>query len=226
MLESMLEGYAEFYSAELAGKDKAGHEGGMHSNVKSTALSFRSAIWRTASTALQSMKRMRPLYEKCSRSIATARDISRSRSFWQKRASGRRMGSPLRPNVVYTMLRNRKYIGEYKFGDTIIENGVPRIVSDDMFSAVQNKIAQNKKAPARKKAIDEYLLTTKLFCGECGAMMVGESGSQYDGTHLSVLSLCSYQKGQDMRQKAGAQGLDRKSCHPRGASYSERSGNR
>lgn len=92
-----------------------------------------------------------------------------------------RNGKPITPNVVYTMLRNRKYIGEYKFGDTVIENGVPRIISDDLFSAVQEKIARNKKAPSRKKAIDEYLLTTKLFCGKCGAMMVGESGHSMTG---------------------------------------------
>ena len=30
---------------------------------------------------------------------------------------------------------------------------------------------------ARKKAEDEYLLTLKLFCGKCGAHMVGESGT-------------------------------------------------
>nr|WP_275967593.1 zinc ribbon domain-containing protein [Pseudoflavonifractor phocaeensis] len=36
---------------------------------------------------------------------------------------------------------------------------------------------KNKKAPARHKAEDDYLLTTKLFCGICKAMMVGESGT-------------------------------------------------
>ena len=36
--------------------------------------------------------------------------------------------------------------------------------------------------PARKKAVVEYLLTTKLFCGDCGAFMVGESGTSHTGT--------------------------------------------
>lgn len=38
-------------------------------------------------------------------------------------------------------------------------------------------MAQNKKAPARHKAEDDYLLTTKLFCGHCGAYLCGESGT-------------------------------------------------
>ena len=38
-------------------------------------------------------------------------------------------------------------------------------------------MAKNKKAPARHKAEDDYLLTTKLFCGYCGAYLCGESGT-------------------------------------------------
>lgn len=44
-----------------------------------------------------------------------------------------------------------------------------------LFLQVQDKIAVNKKAPARRKAEDDYLLTTKLFCGYCGKFMIGES---------------------------------------------------
>src|SRR5699024_5108349 len=42
-------------------------------------------------------------------------------------------------------------------------------------------MAKNKKAPARRKAEDDYLLTTKLFCGHCGALMFGESGTSRTG---------------------------------------------
>ena len=38
---------------------------------------------------------------------------------------------------------------------------------------------KNKKAPARHKAEDDYLLTTKLYCGKCGSFMVGESGTSH-----------------------------------------------
>lgn len=38
---------------------------------------------------------------------------------------------------------------------------------------------QNKKAPAKHKAEDDYLLTTHLFCGKCKAMMVGECGTSH-----------------------------------------------
>ena len=49
---------------------------------------------------------------------------------------------------------------------------------------MQDKLTKNKKSPARHKAEEEYLLTTKLFCGYCGAYMYGESGTSHTGvTH-------------------------------------------
>lgn len=38
-------------------------------------------------------------------------------------------------------------------------------------------IVVNKRAPSRHKAVDDCLLTTKLYCGKCKAFMVGESGN-------------------------------------------------
>ena len=61
------------------------------------------------------------------------------------------------------LLKNRRYIGEFRYRDVIIPDGIPAIVTQDLFERVQEKIAKNKKAPARHKAEDDYLLTTKLF---------------------------------------------------------------
>ena len=77
------------------------------------------------------------------------------------------------------MLHNRKYIGEYQYADVVYPNGIPSIVSVELFERVQERMAQIKKAPAKHKAEDEYLLTTKLFCGKCGCFMVGESGTSH-----------------------------------------------
>ena len=85
-------------------------------------------------------------------------------------------GNPHTVNSVANMLKNRRYLGEYKYRDIVVPNGIPAIVPQDLFERVQEKIEKNKKAPARHKAEDDYLLTTKLFCGHCGAYMCGESG--------------------------------------------------
>ena len=84
-------------------------------------------------------------------------------------------------NNVTNLLHNRKYIGEYKYRDVVIPGGIPAIVSQELFDKVQERMAQNKKAPAKHKAEDEYLLTTKLYCAKCKCFMVGESGTSKTG---------------------------------------------
>lgn len=44
---------------------------------------------------------------------------------------------------------------------------------------MQQRLKNNKKAPAMHRSEDDYLLTTRLFCGKCGAMMVGEIGTSH-----------------------------------------------
>ena len=80
-------------------------------------------------------------------------------------------------NSVQTLLTNKRYIGENHFKDIVMPDSIPAIVDKDLFEEVQQKIKKNSRAPARHKAEDDYLLTTKLFCGICGAMMFGECGT-------------------------------------------------
>ena len=90
-----------------------------------------------------------------------------------------KLGGKISVNSVTRMLHNRKYIGEYKYRDIVQPNGIPAIVPQELFDRVQERMKENKKAPARHKAEDDYLLTTKLFCGKCQSMMVGESGTSH-----------------------------------------------
>lgn len=80
-------------------------------------------------------------------------------------------------NAIARILKNRKYIGEYSYRDVVVPDGIPALVEKALFERVQARMAKNRRAPAQRKAEEDYLLTTKLFCGECGAMMVGECGT-------------------------------------------------
>ena len=65
--------------------------------------------------------------------------------------------------------------------EKVVPDAIPPIIPLELFEDVQEKIAKNKKAPARHKAEESYLLTTKLYCGKCGALMFGESGVSHTG---------------------------------------------
>ena len=86
-------------------------------------------------------------------------------------------------NSFHRILRNRKYIGEYRYQDVFIPDAIPKIVPEDLFNSVQERIEKIRKAPAHTKAKEvEFLLTSKLRCGKCEALMVGESGRSKTGT--------------------------------------------
>ena len=54
-------------------------------------------------------------------------------------------------------------------------------ISDDLFYEVQEMLDKMKKAPARAKADESYILSTKLFCGYCKAAITGISGTSKTG---------------------------------------------
>lgn len=84
-------------------------------------------------------------------------------------------------NSFNRLLRNKKYIGIYQFGDlATTTGGIPRILSDELFFAVQKRMEANVTGRARGKAKTEYFLSGKIFCGKCGKPMCGESAKKSD----------------------------------------------
>ena len=87
-------------------------------------------------------------------------------------------GKPPTHNFVMHLLKNRRYLGEYRFKDTVIENAFEPIVTPSLFEKCQQRMSANQRKPAHFKPLPEpYLLTDKLFCGYCGNTMSGESGT-------------------------------------------------
>ena len=77
-----------------------------------------------------------------------------------------------------------------------------RCANANLFNKVQEKLAKNKKAPARHKAEDTYLLTTKLYCGKCGALMFGESGVSHTGKMYTYYKCAAAKKKKTCDKKA------------------------
>lgn len=88
---------------------------------------------------------------------------------------------PFQHSSFNTILKNRKRGGEYLHKDMVIPDAAPAIVPKKLVERVQERMKKNRHAPARAKAEEEYLLTTKLFCGHCGRLMIGKSGKGGSG---------------------------------------------
>jgi hypothetical protein len=90
-------------------------------------------------------------------------------------------GGLFNKNSLTRILKNRKYIGEYHYKDVTIPGGMPALVPKELFDDVQQKLAHGHRAPARNWEHADFLLTGRLFCGECGEPMIGTSGHGRSG---------------------------------------------
>ena len=89
------------------------------------------------------------------------------------------LGNQFKRGSLSTVLRNEMYKGIYIYKNVRIPGGVPRIISDELFDEVQ-EIRQNRKH-GHRPAIEDYLLSGKLFCGYCNDPMDGVSGTSGTG---------------------------------------------
>ena len=124
-------------------------------------------------------------------------------------------GVAFNKNSLHTTLKNKRYIGVYTYKDKETPGGMPRIISDELFNKVAEIMEKNKKAPARARAKEEYLLTMKLFCGSCKEMMTGSSATGKQGTMYNYY-ICNGRKAKrckrDMVKKSYIENLVLTQC--------------
>ena len=180
ILESVLEGMAEYYSADLAEKVTRGMtENALKCKYNGSAVPYGYRIDEdkhyqidpaTAPVALEIFTR----YAGGETAASIINDLN-------SRGLKNNKGKEFNKNSFHNMVKNRTYIGEYHYSDVIIPGGVPAIIPDDIFERAVARMESNKRTAAKNKAKERYILTTKLFCGNCKTMMVGDSGQKKNG---------------------------------------------
>lgn len=78
------------------------------------------------------------------------------------------------------VMRNRAYKGVYSFAGREVPGGIPAIVSEEDFDRVQAMRARRHRAK-RRFVTNDYLLSGKTWCGECGGPMCGTAGTSCTG---------------------------------------------
>lgn len=182
LMESLLEGMAEYYSVELSQKVTRG----MRINAEKCLYNGGIAPlgYKIEDKKYQIDENTAPIVKAIFNMYANGYIMADIIKYLNDRNLKTSYGKEFNKNSIRRILSNEKYIGKYKFQDIEVENGVPQIIDNETFEKVQEMLSKNKKARARAKAKTEYLLTTKLFCGHCKDMMVGVSGTSKTGkTH-------------------------------------------
>lgn len=180
LLESVLEGLAEYYSRELAQKTARGMQDNARKCMVNGPLPAgyvnqdgKYAIYEPEAAII------REIYERAN----NRETIKAITDDLQSRGLRTRKGGPWARNLIHKALSNERYAGVYIYGDVRVEGGIPAIVSRELFDSVQAVLGAKpnprsvKGQPSRRRRVrNVYLLTGKLYCGDCKSPMVGISG--------------------------------------------------
>lgn len=191
VLESVLEGFSEYYSRNLGREVMKGlrenalqcrHTGGVPPLGYDVGQDGKYVINEKEAAAV------RYIFEAYNNDIGYDKIV---RWLIDHSIKGKR-GGVIAKNTLHDILLNEKYIGVYVFNrsaakdasgkrnghknkndeDIIrIEGGMPEIINKDLFEKVAKKMKANKSGTHRAK--EPYLLSGLLFCGKCGGAMVG-----------------------------------------------------
>ena len=86
-------------------------------------------------------------------------------------------GKPFGRTSLQKIIHNERYRGIYIYDTVRIENGIPRIVDDDLYFRVQEAVKMKKNPEGAVRNYGDYLLTGRIFCGHCKRPMIGVSGT-------------------------------------------------
>lgn len=201
ILESVMEGLAEYYSANLSQNIRRGLEGNA---LKAKALGGTRPLGLriTSDQTYEPDPLTAPHVLRAFEIIDDGGSIKDAVTYLNGVGMRTTRGQVFTYTTMQTVLTNRKYIGEYRYKDIILPDAIPPIVPLDMFDRVQLRLAAGRRTKGgHGRAMDEYLLTSKIFCGHCGSPMVGESGTSRNGVTHHYYA-CSCRKKQHACTKA------------------------
>lgn len=196
IIESVLEGYAEYFVADLVKKMMRGKRG-RALECKHTGgrplLGYKVLPDKSYAIDETGADTVRLIFKMYAEGSSYNEIIDRCNREGRKTGAGKPFGK----NSLHELLRNERYIGVYSFGGRApgkykdgklvfnshaprdqknmvrIEGGMPAIVDRDTWDTVQEILQKNKRHGGQHKAKVPYLLSGRLFCGECGSAMVG-----------------------------------------------------
>lgn len=192
ILESVLEGMAEYYSANLSQNVKRGLRVAVQN--KRYPGGIPPYGYKVVDKTVQPDEKTAPIakwiFEQYANGIPKKQIIDELNAKGYKSTTGQAFTL----NSLQHVLNNKKYIGIYTFHGEEIDGIYPPIIDEEVFAKVQEQLKRHKRAPAAQKAKVEYLLQGKAFCGYCGAPMVGDSGTGKSGTRYYYYACARHKK--------------------------------
>ena len=207
LMESLLEGLAEYYSKELSRKIRRGMEDNASKCLCNGQIPFGYRRGEDGRFAIDESEA--PIVQEIYRRVRDGSKLIDIHNDLNRRGIRTKKGYPFSRSSFNSMLSNERYTGVYIYKDIRIPGGMPQIIDQTLFDAVQ-LIMHTKKNPRkgpkpdgapqrRRQESGTYYLTGKLFCGHCHSPMIGISGRSKQG------QLYHYYTCKGKREKRGCQ---------------------
>ena len=182
VVEAVLEGFAEFYSASLSENVRRGNYDSalQHKTLGRLVLGYR----KSADDTFEIDPETAPIIRKVFTDYKNGRTMKEIYTDLNAAGYKTTTGGEFNKSSLHRILNNEKYIGVYQFQDIREENVIPPLVDMETWNICQRRLASAKHR-ARTLDLDRpaFLLTGKVFCGHCGAPMIGDSATGKTGIH-------------------------------------------
>ncbi|MDO4281761.1 MAG: recombinase family protein [Peptococcaceae bacterium] len=194
ILESLLDGMAEYYSANLSREVKKGkRETALQCKHNGGQPPFGYIVKNDGTYDINEYEAaaVRLIFNR----VAEGHSFQEIRRELQSKGYHTRAGKDFSPSTLNAMLHNEKYNGTYVYNRTVpqpkngkrsndsrpddeilrIPDGIPAIVDMELFTDVQLTLKRRATQSAKRSggAKEVYLLQGLIKCGNCGSAMTG-----------------------------------------------------
>lgn len=188
ILESMLEGYSEYYSKELAQKVIRG-------NRESRKKGYFTGGRVIYGFHIENKKYvLNPdegeVVKRIFSEVLNGKKMSWIAENLNKECIPYTQGGKWDTKKIARLLKNEKYTGIVKVKDETYDNIVPGIINHSVYDEVQKKLRKNKHRNRTLSPGCVYFLSNKMYCGICGAPICGKSGKKRKGRQMYHYYVC------------------------------------
>ena len=171
LLESLLEGLAEYYSAELSQKVRRGlKESVLKGQFTGGSPPYGyDIVDKKYIINSEEAKIVNKIYDL----FLTTKSFVSVQKYLNDNKIKNKKGNQFKNHQLTNILTKELYIGTLCASDMKIENKIPAIVSKEKFMQVKNILSTH----TQKHRNINFILTGKLYCGDCNGLMTGTSGT-------------------------------------------------
>ena len=179
ILESLLEGMAEYYSLELAQKVSRGQrESRIKGNYAGGGVPYGYRVENKKFVIHEDEAAIVVRIYEMYAAGTYGRNIIKALT---DEGIMHRKGKPFTKTIIYGILQNTRYAGIYVHKtEGEYTNTFPRIVPQPLFESVQRIMEENRYGRHPKEHV-VYLLKNKMRCGYCGKPVTADAGTSSNG---------------------------------------------